>query len=267
ELCGGYAHYRRPRWMEQATVLVGGGRSMVPEDLERRMDSDSLLGRARRNWLYRYRHPEMKPLFRNEYFQGRIRDEILNVPASQSGPGACAEWRRKWVSTARSRADSIQDRLSFLDQKTYLPGDLLVKMDICSMAHGLETRSPLLDQDLMALFASLPGGLRVGAGRPKRFLKRLARSLLPISVLSRPKRGFSVPVSRWMREDLAPLMADVLAEAKPYLAQWLDLGAVDRMTLEHQTRKKEHGSRLWLLLCLGLWAVQEHADLNNQENP
>src|SRR3954452_1389964 len=115
------------------------------------------------------------------------------------------DWARKEYSAlwrATEGAPTL-DRLLALNLETYLPDDLLVKMDRTSMAHGLEVRSPFLDTELLEFTARLAPSLKLRGLSLKRVLKRAMRDLLPAEILSLPKRGFGVPLDRWFREDLA----------------------------------------------------------------
>jgi asparagine synthase (glutamine-hydrolysing) len=113
---------------------------------------------------------------------------------------------------ARSTAGDPVNRLLDLDIRTYLTDDILTKVDIASMAHSLEVRCPLVDQNLMMFAASLPGSAKQRGLQTKRILRDVARPLLPPAILKRSKRGFGLPIERWMREDLAPLSQDLLLD-------------------------------------------------------
>ena len=104
--------------------------------------------------------------------------------------------------------------LQRLDVETYLPGDLLLKADIASMAHSLELRSPFLDHEVLELGVSLPDQLKVDGRRGKVALRRAFADDLPPSVASRGKTGFGVPLARWFREELRTLAGDVLLDER-----------------------------------------------------
>ena len=101
-----------------------------------------------------------------------------------------------------------------IDVNTYLPGDLLVKMDIASMAHSLEVRSPFLDHRLMELAARLPSGAKARGTKTKIPLKNVLRSVVPDDIIDRPKWGFSIPLAEWMRGPLGIAVRDVLLDER-----------------------------------------------------
>src|SRR5437870_2984004 len=109
---------------------------------------------------------------------------------------------------------SLTDRLLATDVCTYLPDDLLVKMDIASMANSLETRSPLLDHKVVEFGARLPTRLKLHNLHQKHLLRALARKLLPVENVDRPKMGFGVPIADWLRGELRELAADALLSSQ-----------------------------------------------------
>jgi asparagine synthase (glutamine-hydrolysing) len=141
--------------------------------------------------------------------------------------------------------------LQLLDVTTYLPGDLLPKSDIASMAHSLELRSPLLDHRVVELGLSLPSRLKRG----KLALRRAFADDLPPLVASRGKSGFGVPLAAWFRGELRDLAGDVLLRDRG----WFERGAVERLLEEHRSGRADHGHRLWTLVMLELWQ-QAHVD-------
>jgi asparagine synthase (glutamine-hydrolysing) len=145
--------------------------------------------------------------------------------------------------------------LQLLDVATYLPGDLLLKADLGSMAHSLELRSPFLDHEVLALGLALPDHLKTRGRAGKVALRRAFAAELPADVASRGKTGFGVPLGRWFREDLRELARDLLTTDRG----WFRQDTVQRLLLEHESRRADHGHRLWCLLMLELW-VREHVE-------
>ena len=143
--------------------------------------------------------------------------------------------------------------LQLLDLETYLPGDLLVKADLTSMAASLELRAPLLDHEVVELGLSLPDRLKANRTRGKLALRRAFAAELPPEVLNAPKRGFGVPVSRWFREDVRELALDALLDERARARGWFRAEAVERLLQEHAAGRADHGARLWSLLMLELW--------------
>ena len=143
--------------------------------------------------------------------------------------------------------------LQRLDVATYLPGDLLLKADIASMAHSLEVRSPLLDHAVLELGVSLPDPLKIERRRGKVALRRAFADALPEAVAGRGKTGFGVPIARWFREELRPLAADVLLGETARARGQLRPAAVARLLDDHVSGRADHAHRLWCLLMLELW--------------
>jgi asparagine synthase (glutamine-hydrolysing) len=145
--------------------------------------------------------------------------------------------------------------LQLLDLRTYLPGDLLLKADIASMAHSLELRSPLLDHEVVELGLALPDRLKARGREGKVALRRAFAAELPPEVAERGKTGFGVPLGRWFRDDLRELAGDALATDRG----WFRPETVTRLLDEHVSGRRDHGHRLWCLLMLELW-VREHVE-------
>jgi asparagine synthase (glutamine-hydrolysing) len=148
--------------------------------------------------------------------------------------------------------------LQLLDVETYLADDLLVKADLASMAHSLELRSPLLDRKVLELGLALPDHLKQQGRTGKVALRRAFAAELPPEVASRGKTGFGVPIGRWLREDLAELVRDVLLDTTARDRGLVRPAAVERLLDEH-ARGVDHAHRLWCLLALELW-LRSHVD-------
>jgi asparagine synthase (glutamine-hydrolysing) len=153
---------------------------------------------------------------------------------------------------AASTAMDPVNRLLDLDIQTYLTDDILTKVDIASMAHSLEVRCPLVDQDLMVFAASLPGSMKLRGLQSKLILREVAKPLLPEKILNRPKRGFGLPIDRWMREDLAPLSRDVLLDQTARERGIFEPSAIESLLLGQQ-RGEPRGDQIWALMMLELW--------------
>ena len=169
--------------------------------------------------------------------------------------------RELWADPRRATALQLEPRgpgiagLQLLDLATYLPGDLLLKADIASMAHSLELRSPFLDHEVVELGLALPDSLKARGREGKVALRRAFGADLPVEVSGRGKTGFGVPLGRWFREDLRELARDILATDRG----WFRAGTVQRLLDEHESGHADHGHRLWCLLMLELW-MREHVE-------
>ena len=156
------------------------------------------------------------------------------------------------VFEATPGADLIDATLA-VDVQTYLPDDLLVKVDIATMAHGLEGRSPFLDHHVMEFCASLPSDLKLRGLTTKYLLKRAMRDLLPAPVVDRSKQGFGVPLDRWFRGELRTLAHDVLLDARTLQRGYFREPVVRRLLDEHGRGVRRWHYQLWSFLVLELW--------------
>jgi asparagine synthase (glutamine-hydrolysing) len=165
---------------------------------------------------------------------------------------------RDWLSTIAgpyetSDAEDTLDRLLDVEIQTWLPDDLLAKMDVATMAHALEARSPLLDHAFMELAAALPSHLKMKGTESKRIFKDAVREWLPAGTADRPKWGFEVPVASWLRTHLRNLAADVLLDPRTVDRGLFREQAVRSLIDDHLAGVKDHSYRLWCLLHLELW--------------
>jgi asparagine synthase (glutamine-hydrolysing) len=152
-----------------------------------------------------------------------------------------------------SDAATFLEKTVHSDVQLYLPDDLLVKMDIASMANSLELRSPLLDYRVVEFAASLPPGMKLRRLTQKYILKRSMRDLLPEQILRRPKAGFGVPMESWLRGELRTLLLDTLLDARSVARGYFRPAVVQRYIDEHLSGRAHHHPRLWGLLMLELW--------------
>ncbi len=150
-------------------------------------------------------------------------------------------------------ARDIVGRTLHVDLMTYLPEDLLAKVDIATMAHGLEARSPFLDHPLVEYVARLPSSMKLGPGGGKRLLRRAMADRLPPSILRRRKKGFGVPVSRWFRGELREMVGDCLLSRRAAERPYFQAQAVRRLCDQHWSERYDHGPQLFTLLMLELW--------------
>jgi asparagine synthase (glutamine-hydrolysing) len=147
------------------------------------------------------------------------------------------------------------------DLLTYLPDDLLAKVDMASMAHSLECRGPFLDHRVVELAAAMPldRKLRFRPGRSKVVLKRAFSDLLPKAIRTRRKMGFGVPVGRWFQSELRNELSEVLLDRSTLDRGLFRPDAIPALVAEHIEGRREHGHRLWALLMLELW-FRNHID-------
>src|SRR5512146_1476 len=152
----------------------------------------------------------------------------------------------------RPSVDDHLSRMLYTDIKTYLAGDILVKVDRASMASSLEVRAPLLDHRVVEFAASLPGRLKIRRGNRKYLLKRAFGRVLPHGMFARPKHGFTVPLGPWLRGELAAVIEEALT-SNPGIDSMLDVAFVRRLLEAHRSGRREHGTLLWAVLNFALW--------------
>ena len=157
------------------------------------------------------------------------------------------------ASWAQASGDAVLDKMLEVDVQTYLAGDLIPKIDIATMAYGLEARSPLLDHELMQFAASIPAGLKVRGSEKKWILREALRGWLPDDILDRPKQGFTVPLSDWLRNDLRSWSREILLDRETLSRGYFDGAAVRRLMDRHDAGADDDAKRIWSLLMLELW--------------
>lgn len=153
----------------------------------------------------------------------------------------------------RSDISLPAERILSGDMDSYLVDDILVKVDRTSMAHSLEARAPLLDQELVAFAARMPFDTKCRAGQGKYLFRRVAARLLPAEILSKPKQGFAIPLASWFRHELRPMLEDTLASRRFRERGILDPAGVRRLADEHQQGTQDRGELLWMVMVLETW--------------
>jgi asparagine synthase (glutamine-hydrolysing) len=257
ELLGGYPRY----WLRASCMWLSGllGRLSPPRFLAdlapRLVAAKSLPECAVRKLLMQYVNPELgSTMMFAACWNDPERRELLHDGQSELLP----EWRRTWLERAFAHADNPVDRMLWLDSRAYLPGDLLVKMDIASMHCGLETRSPLLDHEVIEFCARLPVQYKVKDRVGKYLLKKLAERYFPANFVHRPKMGFGTPLAAWLRGPLRNVMNQTLLDAQ--LMAPLFAPVIKRTLKEFEAGITAHESRLWALLMFGYWRRQQYCD-------
>jgi asparagine synthase (glutamine-hydrolysing) len=268
ELFGGYDRYRALALTEPFHRLPSGtrrfltslvsrflprsGKSKSPaRALERLFERiDEPADRRYLGWMTLFEEPQRLALYSNEQLEQLATTTALEPDSQTADPS----WILAQAWALAARRDRVTQAM-IGDLLTYLPGDLLVKVDLASMAHSLECRSPFLDHRVVELAAAMPveRKLRLRPGRSKVVLKRAFADCLPAPIATRRKMGFGVPVGRWFRDELRQELSEVLLDR-----QGLDRGLfrpemIDRLIAEHVHGVREHGHRLWALVMLELW--------------
>ena len=181
-------------------------------------------------------------------FSGDLKRELLR-----------AEWR---TDATTKRLDALfagyqdldaVDAFLAADTSWYLQTDLLVKIDIATMANALEARSPFLDRDLAEYVAQLPSRFKVKGRTSKHLLRQAVHDLVPAENLSRGKRGFAVPIGRWFRGELKEFLADHVLGPQAAGRGLFNRPTIERLIDEHQSGRADHAHHLWVLLMFELW--------------
>jgi asparagine synthase (glutamine-hydrolysing) len=196
-------------------------------------------------WMSSFSPAEQRGLLSPSFYQAALPDQHAFTTVAQ-----------RWAESARA---PLLARATHLDATTYLPNDILVKVDRASMAVALEVRAPFLARAVVEFAFSLPDSYRMKRLDGKRILKDAVRGLVPERIIRRPKKGFGMPVGAWLNGPLEPLIRDVLAPASLRAAGIFDAAYVARMLDEHTRRVADHRKPLWTLLVFELWRQANNA--------
>ena len=245
ELFGGYGRYLFAQ--RQAEIRPGSLRRLIGAVARRlpytAIGRNRILDLSRTRWG-RYAATLAHPLYGAE-------GGIAAASLAESGQ-AFDGLLRPWSDLTEGRDFATQ--MTLVDSMSYLPGDILTKLDRTSMAVSLEARVPLLDHRLAEFALSLPSDAKFREGRGKWILRRAVADLVPPSVLAKPKQGFGVPLAQWFRRDLRHRLTGVLEPSAPG-CEYLDVPALARMVKEHLSGRRDHSYLLWRALVLQLWVA------------
>lgn len=149
--------------------------------------------------------------------------------------------------------DDLIDRMLYTDLMTRVPDHLLALVDRMSMAHSIESRSPLMDYKVVEFAASIPAGMKLKGKNLKYLLKKVASRYLPEEIINRKKQGFGFPIAKWMQNDLSHLLRNLFKQSRFVENGIIDAGYINALLSEHLSGKKDHNFRLWILLNLEIW--------------
>lgn len=182
-------------------------------------------------------------------------DNPANVVLGGSLPTTMLDERDQWPALV-----DPAERMMALDALTYLPGDVLAKVDRAAMAISLETRAPFLDRDVMEFAWTLPISMKLRRGRGKWILRQVLRRHVPDELMERPKMGFGIPLDQWLRGPLRD-WAEALLDAKRLREDgFFDVAAVRRTWEKHIAGREQYGYRLWSVLMFQAWTDQSAQD-------
>jgi asparagine synthase (glutamine-hydrolysing) len=152
-----------------------------------------------------------------------------------------------------SGTEDLLEQLLYVDMNSYLPEDLLVKMDIATMANSLEARVPFLDHKFMELVGEIPFHLKLRGTESKFILKKAFKDLLPGAIFKRKKMGFGVPLSKWFRNELKEYIYEILLDHKTLKRGYFKREGIERLLNDHIALRYDHSARIWALLFLEIW--------------
>jgi asparagine synthase (glutamine-hydrolysing) len=246
ELFGGYPWYEvlhgfnraaNPLTRGGAALLHRIGNGVIPRRARRGLEILALDERSRFRTLRSFMDARARATLYHDEFRRQA--------------GDCADTYLPSLYDLSLQSD--YDRAFAADFVSYLPEDLLVKVDRASMAHSLECRSPFLDQELVAFAAVLPPHWKIDGGRTKKILKDAVADWFPPGFVERRKMGFSVPIGRWFRGELKPFLKDKVLNGPLRRMPLLRMEALERLLDEHFEGAGDHETRIWNVLMLSLW--------------
>jgi asparagine synthase (glutamine-hydrolysing) len=247
ELFGGYPWHR-------VIPAVNGAAAIAPAPLMRLLARLRALPRSARTLAELLAMTEMQRMFRLRGVLAEDERARLYHPEFRERVGGSAQ---RYLETVYDDASlGLHDRVFRMDLLSYLPEDLLVKVDRASMAHGLECRSPLLDHVLLEFACRLPAAWKVRPWRAKRIFKDAIRSKFPSGFLERRKMGFSVPIGEWFRGDWKRWVSAALLEGPLARRSILERSELERLLSEHGEARRNRETLLWNLAMLNLWLEQ-----------
>jgi asparagine synthase (glutamine-hydrolysing) len=255
ELFAGYPRYRAVKLAEYFDRLPPALRAVIASPLWQKLPASVRQKSKRRQFKKLLAHlhdtPERRYLRWITIFDEVARADLYHDDFVSQLDVDPAEFLLD--SYARSRKRDIVSRTSFVDIETYLPCDLLTKVDIASMANSLECRSPFLDHHVVELAVRMPVGLKMPRLTGKHILKATFADLLPREIVRRPKMGFGVPLDSWFRGELAGYLRDVLLDPATLGRGYFRADAVRHLVDDHVAGRWDHSYRLWALLVFELW--------------
>ena len=256
ELFAGYDTYianRIARFFDRIPQFVHKGLfqplvDMLPPTEKKK----GLVNRAKR-FLEGYRLPgdlahTRWMIFLQEAARSRLYHQDIQQYLGDFDPYDCI---RKYFR--ETQTDDALNRQLYVDIKSYLVDDILVKVDRMSMATSLETRVPFLDHRFVEFTATIPSHYKLRGNTTKYLLKKALSRYLPDTIIKRGKEGFSIPIKNWLKEDLKDLMLDVLSADKIKREGFFEAAEVQNLIHEHLSNKENHSHRLWAMMVFGIW--------------
>ncbi|MGC1274778.1 MAG: asparagine synthase (glutamine-hydrolyzing) [Planctomycetaceae bacterium] len=259
ELFCGYDRYRAVRLALQAAKLPGPVKSLLAASVWQKIPTTNRhrsFGRRVKRFIAALAVPPERQYLRwVGVFDAELRARLYTSEFARA-VGDHDSFEALAQAYALCHDCDMVTRAMCVDLLTYLPGDILAKVDIASMAVGLEARSPFLDHHVAELAALMPLDLKQSTGGGKRILIETFADLIPPAIRTRSKMGFGVPVAPWFRGELCEMMHDVLLDSRTAGRGYFRPEELKRYVAEHESGRWDHGYRLWSLLMFELWMRQ-----------
>jgi asparagine synthase (glutamine-hydrolysing) len=246
EVFGGYDRYLATPALQMANPVLGLARSSLNFLGKQAFGNKRKINRVGSQLSPKaslaHRYSSILSLTQPHELSNLLTNEFLSSQAEQRS-----------ISNFDIGKHSAFDRMIRSDLQAYLPGDLLVKVDIATMANSLELRSPLLDVNVVEWGLSLPRKYKIKGFETKHILKDVARSLVPANLIDRPKMGFGIPRAEWLRTEMKEMVTDLLTDKEAADRGWFNQNAVKK-TLDLHMNGTDKDQILWPILMLELWA-------------
>jgi asparagine synthase (glutamine-hydrolysing) len=250
ELFAGYTRYVIDRKRRGFSLLP----SVIREGIMQPLSAKLPHGTLGRNYLHNvaldpiHRYLDSVSVFSGLNRQLLYTDDFKKQLGADGG--SLAEFR---AYAAQVKTGDPLDQLLFIDSKTYLPGDILTKVDRMSMAVSLEARVPLLDHKLIEFVMRIPSSMKMAGTETKYIFKKAVEDLVPQEILNRPKQGFGMPIEQWINEQLKDRIRDTLHGFRARQRDYVNPDYVNLLLEEHERGRRNHSYALWGLFMLELW--------------
>ncbi len=263
ELFAGYSRYVTERRRSRFDLVPRVVKEGLMDPLSRRLPQ----GAWGRNYLHNVsldpigRYLDNVSIFTGlnkvSLYTSDFSDQLQGQGPRRGGPAGVQD-RDQLDSYFRELSGNVQtgaelDSLLYIDSKTYLPGDILTKVDRMSMAVSLEARVPLLDHKLIEFVTRIPASMKMAGLETKHLFKRAIADLVPPEVLHRRKQGFGVPIQHWINQQLRERIRDTLNDPRTIQRGYVSRSHVELLLDEHERGRRDHSMALWSLLMLELW--------------
>jgi asparagine synthase (glutamine-hydrolysing) len=250
ELFGGYDRHAVEswehtirRWARRASSSLARATALLPETFRGRNALARLRMAPDQACAVKFQYGASAAALKARIYSGALRERLAAADPLRGFRDAYAR---------AQHADPL-NRILYVDLKTYLADDILVKVDRMSMAHSLEVRAPFLDHRLVEMVARLPGRTKVPGPATKPLLRGVLADRVPRAAWDRPKHGFTAPIGRWLRDELRDSVEQRLFSPSSLGRDLFDRGGLRQLWDDHRSGRVEHAHELWMLLMLETW--------------